>query len=186
MKRHFSLDLRYVFNFVCDFSALLTFPDAQAISKLTVIPYVAVIPLLPTRGWHYIFCKTALEILQKYFVNIWRSLYEYSSRRGSVRLFTSVHGRRHARWGFIITFLRLSIYGGLSVRDPSARTSEEGRFAYLYFTASFGRFTGPSMPAPNLYLRSVCQSVDERLVSLSFLVQRLRPNNLVQSGRKHV
>ena len=99
MKRHFSLDLRYVFNFVCDFSALLTFPDAQAISKVTAIPYVAVIPLLPTRGWRYIFHYSALTILRKYSVNIWRSLNEKknSSRRGLARLFTSVHGHKNAR-----------------------------------------------------------------------------------------
>ena len=133
MKRHFSLDLRYVFNFVCDFSALLTFPDAQAISKVTAIPYVAVIPLLPTRGWRYIFHHSALTILRKYFINIWRSLYEYSSRRGLAHLFTSLHGHRHARWVFM--FLWLTLFGGLSVRDrdPSARASEEGRFAYLSF-----------------------------------------------------
>ena len=148
MKRYFFLDLRYVLNFVCDFSTLLTFPDAQAISKVTVIPYVAIIPLLPTRCWRYIFHYSALTILRKYSINIWRSLkkIKYSSRRGLARLFTSVHGHRHARWVFI-TFLWLSrsMADCLSAILWPGRRKKDGSCIYL-FTASFRRlFTARAM-----------------------------------------
>ena len=84
--------------------------------------------------WLFRYCRHEADaiyfaiFLWQYYENtveiFGRSLYKYSSHRGLARLFTSVHGRRHARWDSSSRFCG-SLYDGRSVRDPSARTTEK-------------------------------------------------------------